>query len=514
MLLLVCGLLTDAASLEFRGSSRMKFICAPDINDYLEAGYNLNLHARVKNNAQISLLTFDVIWPEYFYNEPRQYNLGITHINVSVQTSLFRNSKQFWLRIGRPHSYTLNQYLYATGGYSGNSSTKTIRAENLLLGPFSARTFLTWKGDMYSPVYGIELAASSESTFGRFSFVNLSNKGHWTAPFPEKTEFSSLIEFSQKIPAGSIDGLFGSCEKNTTGSILKSTIKEAGINLSNFLGINLNVVYRDYDPLFDPTYRDRTPKRAFGYSWVADQKVRWNPVDQYYGQRGFYLSARSSIPGFGNANYGVQSYIEQDALRDYSFVERVNNIISFKLDGSYRRYRFSMRYNLKNQSTEDLVGARKSSEIGLYVWRSFIMGPASWEIHANYYKGNGIKKNLSGLGDTIAPGWESILDLKAITNIRIGKLQGSKFIGGFAIYDRTFGEDQGKLFYTYLGYEKTFKGGLEIKARIAFPNIDERNYQGLCLPYLGFYEPQETEVWGADTRVFDNCLTVSYRVSL
>ncbi len=508
------SLTIEAADIGFQGTARFRVIYAPDLEDNLEAFNRFTLKTRIIG-APITLVTNTTISNEYFYNQPRKYNLFFTHVGASIKTSFLSNP--FTLGIGRPYDHGLNPYLYTTGGYSRNPTTQTIRVDKLTLGSFSAKGFLTWKGNMFSPVCGLEITSSSNKDITKFSFVSSQIKTHWTAPFPDKKELSSLLEFTRELPFGMVNGLLGSFHKDDIiDNESAGNIKQLRVWLRKIYGLELDIICRDYSPVFNPTYRDKTNRHVFGYSWVANQQVRWNPIDQYYGQRGLYIFSSTMIPGLGKLIFNSEYYLEQDAYRDLTFIQKLNDTKSIKLDGSYKRHRFSFVYNHKISILEPetkLWGETSSSELLFSVWKQTLIGNTNNTVKLTQYKGNGIDKTLDGLTN-INYGWESILDINVSSTVIRGFLQGAKFLFGFSIYDRDFGNlDSGKLLYNYFGYEQTLKGGLNVQARISFPNIDEKKYQGISLPLIGFYELKEAqlvEISGEDTRVFDNCFIISY----
>ena len=284
------------------------------------------------------------------------------------------------------------------------------------------------------------------------------------------------FELEQKIGELIIDGMYSGWHNAILGKEDKTgEIKQFSLILPLVQGVTLKAGWRNFEPGYNPRYRDKMPL------FVYQSYRGWNPVDRYANQRGYYLEGNLKQQGY-NLNLKGENYTNQVTN---------NQVKKGVLIGSLKGNNHELTVKCKNTTT--FVDYRHgftehfedfSSIVRLSKPFSFAALPMT---RTYYFKTDSTNSEKFDSAVGIQLNWQLVK----------GNLAGAKFSLGAEKTSYTY-----RPLRIYSSFDYTMPGGIWVTCRWAQPNLLEPT------------NPEE--LWDEDfqeERVIDNFIGLGARVS-
>ncbi len=222
-----------------------------------------------------------------------------------------------------------------------------------------ASNFLIWEGTLEDFAYGGQVTIGNRNNINLVYVSYIDKKG---LSLDSNQKYNSkdnvyLVKTNLNYKPFTVESIFS---KNENLSVQSSSVSDFKFIRVNYKFTNLGtVIYEKWnmDQLFDPQYRDRTPK----YDPYTGKKLNWNPVDRLAGTKGDGI-----LLNIKNNNFQYQiSNFNYDYLLDYE----VNNFnetsieisgklgsLSFLASGERKEIEFAANdYGVANRSVENVL---------------------------------------------------------------------------------------------------------------------------------------------------------------
>lgn len=423
-----------------------------------EAAYYFSLRNGVTKQepSYTALVRMASMWPksghyQHEFNLPN-YNVPLPYVHqIYIKTKMPLWEGPSLITFGdAPINYS--PYIIHTG--TGGSGKRGLHFHDFQFGNYKVDGFLFWHQNMNNPVYGFQLERKYNTYHLKGTFAELRNKEGLN-----ETAFG--LEFEKPLTFGKTKGI---CAFQKTGDELFS-LKEISINTPLGLDSQINIVLRDFEPGFRPTFSSRT---------IRDDFSSINPIDMHYGLKGgsFELKTRFT---------GKQVVLVKDIYENRDYKRDLTNIEAYE---SHEKLVFSGRIIGFNAT---ISHQNRTTLFKGYDNDNLIKGSSSW-IQLRKQK---VTDSLILSGEYIywndigTPVLDHNMQLGRIVNEtgnnlifslqpRKGFFSGFKFLAGIKRIDERADVNESKLYKT-IGFDYRTLTGIQVICRYTEPNLEEPN---------------------------------------
>ena len=249
----------------------------------------------------------------WWTGEGRRFGLYIDKAYLTYTGALYADAAPSTVTIGDLafvyHPYFLKLDYWNEGEYlerEYDQSKRGISIDNLRLGPVNSSGFYLWdgSGDLATYSYGCTITWPWKADNVRLYLIDYKDLKLGDLERPEMIQQIRALETSKQVKDNFSVGLILAQLKQMKATLEEGIVSEQELTtyLADIQGnykINNNLSatlrYIDFPRVFDPIYRDRTPR----FDPYTNEILAWNELDRYSDQKGIIFNLDYSSEDFG-----------------------------------------------------------------------------------------------------------------------------------------------------------------------------------------------------------------------
>ena len=496
---LLAGQSQAAVNVQFRGSLNSSFFWTPEnaLDGRNQFSLTTDLNG-VSNRLSGYILFSGINRPlDSLFQETPTFSMKISRAWLRVSTPIFKNDpRNVTFTLG---DIVINYSPYTVRtGVSGTAHKRGFSFEGLQAGPVVVGGFLfsdqrptslptANPGVVRVPriAYGTKMmwqlgTATHLTGIGvEYKELNASwNDENNALVFAEPKERDQVLSFElrHRIGSLSLEGMYSNWNNvKLAAPEMTKAVKQISVSMPLLSGLTLKALWRDFEPGFEPRYRDKMPL------FYNESYRGGNPLDRYAGQKGYYLEGVLNQPGY-NLNLKHDSYLDQNTEMRIAKDVFIGTIKEADRDLTVKLKNKTTLLDYRHNFTEHFQEYKGSVRLN----KGFVF--AQLPMTRSYYT----KFSSSQKGEL-----ETATGLELKWQLNRGRLAGAKL---------SLGAEQNRLttkpLRVYSTFDYTLPGGIWFTCRYAYPNLLEPS--------------TEDARWDDDFRegmVVDNYLGLGARIS-